>query len=321
MLSGLSLAFPWALALLPLPLLLMRLLPAFSGQGGLIVPDGIASDLDAGSSLLPVAMRRLALAWIAWIGLVLAIAGPGQKSPIPALPASGRDIVLAIDMSGSMETRDFNLGGKLVSRVEAVKHVAADFIARRAGDRIGLVLFAETAYGAAPPSFDAAAVRETLETTPIGFVGRSTAIGDGLGMALKFLIDSKSPTRVVILLSDGSNNAGSVDPASAAQLAKDLGIRVHTIALGSGEIAATQETAWNGVDRETLRSIAIASGGKPYEVRSAEDLTAVYDEIEASEGGRYTAPPVLTDTPLWTYPAALAFAALLLGLGGRGRFV
>ena len=321
MLNGFSLELPWALLLLPLPLLALRLIPALAGQGGLIVPESVAQELESSDSLLPVATRRLALVWIAWLGLVAAVSGPSLKLPAAALPASGRDIVMAIDLSGSMETRDFNLDGRLVSRVEAVKHVAADFISKRAGDRIGLVLFAEMAFGAAPPSFDTAAVRATLETTPIGFVGRSTAIGDGLGMALKFLIDSTSPSRIVILLSDGSNNAGTVDPASAAQLAKDLGIRVHTIALGSGEIAATQEIAWNGVDRESLRIIARASGGKAYEVRSAADLSVVYDAIEASEGGRYRAPPVLTEKPLWVYPAALALAALLLALAGRGRFI
>jgi Ca-activated chloride channel family protein len=229
--------------------------------------------------------------------------------------------VLVLDLSGSMERTDFKLEGKTVRRLDAVKVVAAEFARRRAGDRIGLVFFAEQAEMAAVPTFDVAAVEAAIREASIGVLGRSTAIGDGLGLALKRLRESTSPSKVVVLLSDGTSTAGAVGPRAAADLARRLGIRVHTIALGVDEaLSDTSGGVGSLVDTATLEAIAAASGGEAFRVRSTEDLRAVTAAIESLEAGEAEAPPAAVAEPLWPWPAGAAFlAATALFLMQRRR--
>ncbi|MFD0938574.1 VWA domain-containing protein, partial [Methylobacterium trifolii] len=266
---------------------------------------------------------RTLLLWTLWAALVAALSGPRLVLPATALPASGREIMLAMDLSGSMERRDFSLDGQEVNRLVAVKRVGADFIRRRAGDRIGLVIFADQAFVAASLTFDTASVAHALEEATIGLVGRSTGIGDGLGLALRRLDpkdtgrDAGQPgpatAKVVILLSDGANNAGQTTPKDVAALAKELGIKVYTIALGPRDMADAQGEQ-DVVDTETLREMAEISGGKAFRVKTTEDLIAVAGSIDALEGGRAKAPPLPLRRDLWPWPAALALlcAAALL---------
>ena len=176
------------------------------------------------------------------------------------------------------------------------------------GDRIGLIVFAELAYVAAAPTFDIAAVNEALDDVSIGLVGRSTAIGTGLGLALKRLRESGASTRLVILLSDGADNASSADPLAVARLAGTLGIRVHTIAFGLHDLA-NPEGDPDPVDTETLRKVAEASGGTAFRVHSTEELEEVSQSIERLESSRVMAPPSVIRKDLWFYPGALAFLA------------
>ncbi|KQT82187.1 VWA domain-containing protein [Aurantimonas sp. Leaf443] len=307
-----TLAFPLALLLLPLPLLAARLLPPRArGTGALLVPPSIGARMTAGGAPGVAARTRRLLPALLWCLLVLALAGPERLGTVEALPAEGRDLVLAMDLSGSMEKEDFELDGAPVSRLDAVKRVAAAFVRGRAGDRVGLVIFGETAYFAAPPTFDTEAVAKTIEAASIGISGRSTAIADGLGLALKRLSESRAPSRVVILLSDGVNNAGAVAPTDAGSLAARLGVRVHTIALGPKDLESNP-TERDVVDAATLRAISEASGGTTFRVRTMADLVGVTQAIDALETDRAARPPVAIREPFWTWPAC---AALLLALG------
>lgn len=311
------LASPFMLLLAPLPLIAARLLrPAPSASGALAVPAAVAAALGRGEAAVARSDRRhRALAWFAWLALVLALAGPQRVLPAAALPATGREIILVLDLSGSMEAKDMVLAGSKVPRIEAVKAVAADFVRRRAGDRIGLVLFAEQAEVAAVPTFDVTAVTEALANATIGTLGRSTAIGDGLGLALKRLKDSASPSRVVVLLSDGTSTAGAVKPQAAAALARQLGVVVHTIALGTDtDLARGTSGVGSLVDTRTLDEIAAASGGRFFQVASTEDLSEVADTIDTLEGGRSSAPPASVALGLWPWPAGAAFGALIAAL-------
>lgn len=329
--SGFDLAAPLALLLLPLPLLAARLLPpeGAGATGALRVPPSLVAEGLSQAERRARGTRRGLLLALLWIGLVAALAGPRLVLPGLALPASGREIMLAMDLSGSMERRDFALDGETVSRLQAVKRVGAGFIRRRAGDRIGLVIFADQAYVAASLSFDTATVAHALEEATIGLVGRSTGIGDGLGLALRRL-DASDPGaaspgegappavqktgKVVILLSDGANNAGQTAPRDVADLARQIGVKIYTIALGPRDLA-NAEGEQDVVDTETLREMAEVSGGRSFRVRTTEDLIGVADAIDALEGGRAKAPPVPLRRDLWPWPAALAFlcaAALLL---------
>ncbi|TGD99322.1 VWA domain-containing protein [Methylobacterium nonmethylotrophicum] len=310
-LASLDFAAPLAGLLLPLPLLAARLLPQRpGGSGALAVPASIVSGLDGGGRLRVGARGRGALTWLTWIALVAALAGPRLVLPGAALPASGRDIVLALDLSGSMERIDFSLDGRTTSRLAAVKRVGAGFIRRRAGDRVGLVIFADQADVAAAPSFDTQTVARALEEAEIGLVGRSTGIGDGLGLALKRLEPLPGPAKVVVLLSDGANNAGQTTPRDVAALARDLGIRVHTIALGPRDLADANGEQ-DVVDSDALRDVATTSGGRFFRVRTTDDLAGVADSIDALEGGRDRAPPVPLSRDLWPWPGAVALLGTL----------
>jgi Ca-activated chloride channel family protein len=283
------------------------------------IPASVRDRLAAGDGLGAPSRKFAVLAWIAWAALVVALAGPRMVAATPALPASGRDIMLALDLSGSMAIRDFSVDGRKASRIDALKRVGSELIRRRAGDRIGLVIFAEHAFAAAPLSFDVAAVSRTLEEVAIGLVGRSTAIGDGLGLALKRLADSKAPSRIIILLSDGSNNAGSTDPMGVARLAKARGVRLYTIGLGVNDTSAPNDDP-DPVDFVTLQRLAEIGGGQAFRVRTTEDLAAAARAIEDLVAGEIPAPPAIVRRELWTWPATLAFLASLGLVMSRRRW-
>lgn len=307
-----QLGAPLFLLLLPLPLFLPRVLPPLRLESGALrVPPTIAIRLNAGFSLPVSNFLRSVPRWLVWIGIVFAVADPRMALTASALPASGRDIVLALDFSGSMLDRDLILDGKPARRQDVMKHVAKEFISRRAGDRIGLVVFASDAYVAAPLSFDLAAVQHSLDDVNVDMMGMSkTAIGDGLGLALKRLRDSPSRARVIILLSDGGNNAGSAEPIPVARLAKSLGIRIDTIALSPTRSAEAEEADDDdAADTATLKEIADISGGRTFLARTGEELENISRSIDHLESGTSKAPPSIIYQELWTYPGALAFFA------------
>ena len=315
-----SFAFPLAFLLLPLPLVALTLLPPRkTSTGAILVPASIGVGLPTGAAEGVRARVRRAIPALLWLCLVTALAGPQKLESVEALPTSGRDIVLAIDLSGSMEKEDFSLNGKQISRLAAVKAVAQDFVRRRAGDRVGLVIFAETAYFAAPLTYDVAAVSRTIDEMAIGISGRSTAIAEGLGLALKRLSDSQAASKVVVLLSDGVNNAGDVEPDDAGSLARRLGIRVHTIALGPRDLEAAPD-ARDAVDTRTLRSIATESGGETFRVRTTSDLKTVTAAIDALETSAYDRPAAQIHRDHWIVPATLGFALALFLIVGERRF-
>ena len=219
-------AAPLAFPALPLPLLARWLLPPIKdGGGALRLPGSVLARFGvfASQSSRLFAAAGLLVPAVLWIALVLALAGPRVVVGSAGVTATGRDIMLALDLSGSMLAQDFVLDGVKASRFDALKQAGTAFIRRRAGDRIGLVIFAEEAYAIAPLTFDTESVSLLLQQTEIGIVGRSTAIGDGLGLALKRLSASDQPARVVVLLSDGANDAGVTNPLAVAALAKEMG--------------------------------------------------------------------------------------------------
>ena len=283
----LDLATPWVLLLAPLPLLAMRLLrPAEARGGALAVPDRIGAALLRASGT--AAARRdirltHVLRWGAWALLLLALAGPRTLAPVQALKVSGRDLAIALDLSGSMVRDDFYLDEAQVTRLEAVQRVGADFARRRAGDRVALIFFGSQAYFATPFTFDVEAVARAIEAATIGISGRATNISDGLGRALKRMETSEAASKVVILLSDGSNNAGTTDPRGVAGLAASMGVRVHTIALGPKDLTEAETGERGVVDAATLRAISEVSGGTTFRVRTTEDLAEVADALDRLE--------------------------------------
>ncbi len=306
-----TLAAPLALLLLPLPLLALLLPPERPRSGAVNLPPAIlARTQDATPGRATRHLGRAALV-LAWICAVLALTGPRILTTLDTLPATGRDIVLVLDLSGSMEKEDFDLDGTRVSRLAAVQAVASRFVLGRTGDRVGLVVFGDRAYVAAAPTHDVAAVAHVIETSVIGVSGKATAIADGLGLGIRRLRDRDATSKVIILLSDGRDTSGVVDPVAAAQKADDLGIRIHTIALGPDR-AQSNGREDDLVDSETLGRIATTAGGQMFRVRTTDDLRAVTEAIDRLEPSALAAPPVTAWLELWIWPAG---AALLI-LGG-----
>ncbi|MEZ5797746.1 MAG: VWA domain-containing protein [Paracoccaceae bacterium] len=310
-----GLGFPLALGLVPVPLLARLLPPRDAGGQVMVLPDAIAAVARPVQG--PAAWRGLVLAGLCWLCLCLALARPHRVEMVADLSASGRDIVIALDMSGSMETPDFSLDGQTVTRLAAVKRVAGSFIRARQGDRIGLVIFADSAYVAAPLTHDLAAVARALDEAQIGLTGRSTAIADGLGLALKRILAEPAPSRVIVLLSDGRDTGARLDPVQVGRLAADNDVRIHAIALGPEDLE-TRPAARDAVDLATLRTIAGESGGQTFRVRTTADLAAMAKDLDRLEPNPSARPPVAVPRPLWAWPAGLALIlALALGLERR----
>ncbi|ODN65421.1 von Willebrand factor type A domain protein [Methylobrevis pamukkalensis] len=227
------------------------------------------------------------------------------------MPASGRDLMISLDVSGSMERKDYGLDGTPVRRIDAVKEVADRFLAGRRGDRVGLVAFSEEPYLAALPTFDIGLLRETLAGLQIGMLGRSTAIGDGLGLALKQLEKSPGPTRVVLLLSDGTSTAGKVSALAAAELANRLGIKVHTVALAA---AAGSADTREFVDIAALAQIAAATGGEHFASAPPPTSRTCPPPSTGWEPSRAQGAVVSLREGLWIWPAGAALVVLLASL-------
>ena len=316
----LDFANPWFFVLLPLPVVVYFLAPPQTPSGAvLVVPEGIERRMLSGGAGGQNPLRDIDMLTpiCIWFLLVVALAGPRVVAPQQALPMSGRDLILALDLSGSMVRDDFALDGQTATRLEVVKAVGADFARARAGDRVGLVVFGSDAYVAAAPSFDTDAVAQKIEDMVIGISGRATNIGDGIGIALKRLVASDADTKVIILLSDGANNAGAAMPRDVAALAADMGVRIHTIALGPIALEETPDQR-GVVDVRTLDAIAKISGGQMFRVRTTDDLRAAASELDALEPTARAGLSAQTYRAFWIWPALLA-GLLGIGLGVRSK--
>ena len=312
-------AWPWALAALPLPLLALALPRAAQPpRAALQLPFAGALAAAAASGVERPAPWRLALATLAWVLVVLAAARPQFIGAALQLPVSGRDLMLAVDISGSMQTDDMLIGRQATSRLTAVKAVAGDFIERRRGDRLGLILFGDQAYLQTPLTFDRETVRTQLNEAAIGLAGKRTAIGDAIGLAVKRLREQAQENRVLILLTDGTNTAGAVDPLKAAQLAQRNGVRIYTIGVGADEtliqgLFGQQRIANSDLDERSLTAIATTTGGRYFRARDIQGLQQIYqllDQIEPVSHDQQTFRPV-HELYSWPLGAALLITLLL----------
>ena len=256
-------AWPWLLLALPLPLLSLQLLPRVAAEPAAALRVPFLPLLGASGLLYgaarPARWRRV-LALIAWTALVVAAARPQLLGDALQLPVTGRSLMLAVDISGSMINEDMRLQDRQVARVTAVKALASDFLRRRSGDRVGLILFGREAYLQAPLTLDRQTVATLLGEAQVGLAGKETAIGDAIGLAVKRLRDQPEQNRVLLLLTDGANTAGAVDPLKAADLAAQERVRIYTIGIG-----ARRGFADEGVDELGLTRLAEVTGGRHFD--------------------------------------------------------
>lgn len=289
--------WPWLLACLPLPLLIRWLIPALNPveQAALKVPFLEDFGLQQGQYVTQPKKWPLLLAILAWCLLVIACTRPQWLGEPIEQAISGRDLMLAVDLSGSMEEKDFVINGQQIDRLTAIKIIAGKFIFRRTGDRLGLILFGSQAYLQTPLTFDRKTVLTLLGESALGLAGKNTAIGDAIGLAVKRLRKQSAESRVLILLTDGANTAGEISPLKAAELAAQDGLTIYTIGIGADEMiqrsffGARKVNPSRDLDEKTLTAIAEQTGGQYFRARNTEELEKIYqvlDQLEPVEKDR-----------------------------------
>ncbi|HEC57943.1 hypothetical protein LCGC14_2067380 [marine sediment metagenome] len=315
--------WPWLLLALPLPLLVRWLLPAQTPveQAALKVP--FLDDLGTAETTKVSSDKQwpLILASIAWVLLVVATSRPQWLGEPIEQAISGRDLMLAVDVSGSMQQEDFVINKRQVDRLTATKQVATQFIERRSGDRVGLILFGTTAYVQTPLTFDHKTVATLLDEAFIGITDDkpATSIGDAIGLAVKRMEDQQANTHVLILLTDGANTAGEISPLQAADLAASHQLKIYTIGIGADEMivrslfGAQRVNPSLDLDEKTLTAIADKTGGQYFRARNTEELEKIYtllDQLEPVEKDKQYFRP-LSELYPWPLGLALFIAAIV----------
>jgi Ca-activated chloride channel family protein len=314
-------AWPWLFVLLPLPWLVARMLKpvATEASAALRLPVVLRGfDLAGGAN--PVARWKRWLAMLAWALLVAAAARPQWIGEPIDLERSGRDLMLLVDASGSMDTPDMQIGNEPVTRYGAVKAIAGDFIRRRVGDRLGLIVFGSQAYLLTPLTFDRDTVGKQLAESAVGLPGRETAIGDAVGLAVKRLRDRPQNQRVAILLTDGVNDAGELDPAKAIELAEAEKVKVYTIGIGAeamrvndGFFGSRVVNPSADIDEKMLAEMAQKTGGRYFRARNTAELAQIYHEIDKLEPGVDKGQQFRPVDELFYWPLAVAMLLCLFG--------
>jgi Ca-activated chloride channel family protein len=320
-----SFAHPWLLLLL----LLLPLIAWLKGKRG-TPPAFLYSSVQLVRAVLNVSRSRAggflaALRWLALALFIVALAQPRLTKSQTQIKASGIDIAVAIDLSGSMASEDFEVSGQRASRIDMAKQVLKKFIEKRPGDRIGLVAFATDAYIAAPLTLDHDFLQQNLDRLELDVIdGTHTAIGSGLGTAINRLRDLKSKSKIVILMTDGQNNAGKLAPLTVAEAAQSLGVKVYTIGVGMRGQAPMPGRDFFGrkvyqmmpvdIDEDTLQKIADMTGGKYYRADNTEHFQQIYSEIDKLEKSEATVKKYTEFKELFAWLISPGLTLLLLEL-------
>lgn len=318
--------WPWLGLLLPLPFLLRYLLPPKREEEGRGVPALYFPALDRLQNVFSVERKRFSpentiffiLLSLLWGALVIAVMRPQMVDQLTQVQHEGYDLMLAVDISGSMKALDFSTPRKAISRLDVTKDVVGQFVRDRKGDRVGLILFGENAYLQVPLTLDTPAVEQMLSKAIVGMAGEGTAIGDAIGLAVRNLRERPEGSRVLILLTDGLDTASSLPPLEATRLAKQYGIRIYTIGIGNkGQVP--YPTDWGGVvmaevplDEKLLKEIASTTGGEYFRATDQQALEEIYDRINSLEKTKANVRTYFIRNPLHVYPLGVAALLLLL---------
>lgn len=322
-----SLGLPWALMILPLPLLVWRLVPPHRERVQALrfpffrrIVDTAGTEPGPGAVVLRRTRLQMSAAIIAWCLIVLATAQPERVGEPVEITRAARDVVLAIDISGSMDARDFaGPDDAPQQRLAAVRDVVRSFVEGREGDRMALIVFGSRAYVQAPLTEDLGTIVDLLDRTEVGMAGPHTALGDAIGLAIRTFESSDIDQRLMILLSDGTDTASRMSPVNAAEIADGQGVEIYTI--GVGDPDATGE---DRVDLATLQDIAARTDGEYFFASDQDALTHVYARIDELAPREVETLSYRPRQPLAWIPLALAalvgLATLtLLQLAARPR--
>ena len=311
----LSLAYPWLVLLAPLPALAYWLAPPHEARRAAIRAPFFATlaRLSGAAPRPGASVSRRGLAdtltlTLCWLLALAALTRPQWVLPPVHHDRPARDLLLLVDLSASMDTKDFtDAGGDRVSRLTATKQVLGDFLARRDGDRVGVVVFGDAPFALVPFTVDLHLARQMLDETQVGMAGPRTAFGDAIGLGVNLFSASTAPAKTMIALTDGNDTASGVPPVEAARVAKDRGIVIHTVAVGDPAAAGEDK-----LDEAALRDVAAATGGGYYRALDRDELAGVYarlDKVEARKVETISFQPRLD--LYWAPLAALALVAML----------
>lgn len=309
-----QLEFPWLLLVLPLPLLIWWLMPPYRQETAsvriaffdeVVKAAGVAPD--QGSVVPRKNWTQRLLAPACWFLVVLALARPQYVEPPLQKTEPQRDLMLSLDLSQSMDTKDFqNVSGQTEARVEAVKDVVADFVKRRTGDRIGLIAFGDAPYPLVPFTLDHQTVLAMIGNAVPGMAGPRTALGDSIGLAIKMFEESKAPEKVLVVLTDGNDTASKMPPDRAADIAKQNRIVIHTVGIGNPDAAGEDK-----LDVTALQKIASTTGGRYFFGQDQSQLADIYatlDKITPSNQKTLSWRPKIE---LFHYPLGAALLLLI----------
>lgn len=316
--------YPWFALLLPLPLLFRWIAPSKKGaKEGVQIYFPAFNRLKNVFPLSSSSKNRanwivLALLYFTWAFLVLALMQPEKEDQFIHVKNKGYDLMMAVDISGSMQAVDFSTTAKTISRLDATKDVVSKFVLGRQGDRVGLVTFGEHAYLHVPLTLDTPSVSKMLNNTVSGMAGNATAIGDAIGLSVRMLRERPEGSRVIILLTDGEDNASSIPPLEAAKLAKQYGIRIYTIGVGkNGNVPFPNgfggyQMVRFTMDEELLKDIAYTTGGQYFLATNQKILSDIYNKIDELEKTESNENIYLIREPLYYYPLGAALALLFI---------
>ncbi|WP_163931765.1 VWA domain-containing protein [Paraferrimonas sp. SM1919] len=304
----------WLLFCLPLPLLLK---PKRSAElGAALTLPGIGQQQQSLQSK-SIAKHPILL-WLTWICLVVAASRPVYHGdPIEIAPES-RELMMAVDLSGSMEMEDMSFNGRVVNRFEMLQTLMTEFIEQRLGDSLGLILFADDAYLQAPLTRDLATVSTFLNEAQIGLVGKSTAIGQAIALGVKRFSYKPDSNKVLLLITDGANTAGNITPMEAAKLAKAAGVKIYAIGIGADMIeqrsifGSRMIPASSDLDEASLKQLTQLTDGQYFRAKSAADLQAIYDNINLLEPVESNVVSYRPKTEYYYWPLAGSLLMLCL---------
>lgn len=319
----------WVLWCLPLPFIMRKILPPAQTQSQAALQTPFFDSLQqVDGGLITLKSRnkfKASLPWLIWILLVTATARPMWIGDPIQLPASGRDLMLAVDVSPSMQEEDLTLNDEPVDRLTVLKSILGPFIEQRKGDRLGLILFGSQAYLQTPLTFDRSTVATLLMESQIGIAGDATAIGDAIGLALKRLIDRPSKKKVLILVTDGANTAGQLSPRKAAELAAQKGLTIYTVGVGADEMlvpglmgtsfGSFRKNPSRDLDEQMLSDVAQLSGGKYFRAKSSKELAGIYTLLDKLEPVEVETETFRPSQSLFHWPLAAALIiSFIVGL-------
>jgi len=323
--SHLEFVWPWMIAFLPLPWMINILLKPASKQHSPLLAPQIMSRVEGElpeERLVEVNQTPKGippLATLIWLALIIAACRPVIYLDTSPFKMSGKEMILAVDLSGSMQKEDMYLEGDEVNRLIAVKAVVSDFINQRQGDRMGLVVFGTQAFLQSPLTYDLGTVKTLLNETEIGMAGKNTAIGDAIGLTLKHLkahqSNRKIESSILILLTDGSNTAGVVDPIEAAAKSNEMGLKIYTVGVGKVRNRTGLDrflSSRSDMDVETLQKISDTTGGQFFQANDTEQLAEIYQYINQLESVQHDVFSYRLRTEFYFWPLGAAFLFSLL---------